>query len=163
MLTLRKGVSRPAREEAKTVKPETRPAPNFFESLHLSDIISNAVTSFNLQKKKNKPKRKYKFPCGICEKSVSKNQKSIYCDNCGLWIHKSCEGLTDGEFQKLVEEDDDIPWTCLVCQIKHNAEVFPLGLLSKFELLDLNSIDLPSHLKPSLPLKLVQNLLTFLT
>ena len=31
-------------------------------------------------------------------KSVNKNQKSIYCDNCGLWIHKSCEGLTDGEF-----------------------------------------------------------------
>ena len=67
-------------------------------------------------------------------------------------IHKSCEGLTDGEFQKLVEEDDDIPWTCLVCQIKHNAEIFPLGLLSKFELLDLNGIDLPSHLQtlPSL-------------
>ena len=51
-----------------------------------------------------------------------------------------------------MEEDDDIPWTCLVCQIKHNAEIFPLGLLSKFELLDLNGIDLPSHLQtlPSL-------------
>ena len=88
----------------------------------------------------------------MCEKSVNKNQKFIYCDNCGLWIHKSCEGLTDGEFQKLVEQDDDIPWTCLVCQIKHNAEIFPLGLLSKFELLNLNGIDLPSYLQtlPSL-------------
>ena len=85
-------------------------------------------------------------------KSVNKNQKSIYCDNCGLWIHKSCEGLTDREFQKLVEEDDDIPWKCLVCQIEHNAEIFALGLLSKFEPLDLNGIDLPSHLQtlPSL-------------
>ena len=109
------------------MKPEVGPAPNFFESLDLSDIINNAVTSLKLQsdKKKNKPKRKYKFPCGICEKSVNKNQKSIYCDNCGLRMHKSCEGLTDVEFQKLVEEDDDIPWTCLVCQIKHNAEIFP--------------------------------------
>ena len=103
-------------------------------------------------KKKNKPKRKCKFPCGICEKNVNKNQESIHCDNCGLWIHKSYEGLTDGEFQKLVEEEDDIPWTCFVCQIKRNAEIFPLGLLSKFKLLDLNSIDLPSHLQtlPSL-------------
>ena len=81
------------------MKPEVGPVPNFFESLDLSDIINNAVTSLKLQSdKKNKPKRKYKFPCGICEKSVNKNQKSIYCDNCGLWIHKSCEGLTDGEF-----------------------------------------------------------------
>ena len=39
------------------------------------------------------------------------------------------------------------PWTCLVCQIKHNSEVFPFGLLSKFELLDLNGINLPSHLQ----------------
>ena len=60
------------------------------------------------------------------EKGVIKKQKSIYCDNCRLWIHKSCEGLIDGEFQKLVEEEDNIPWICLVCHIKHNAEVSPL-------------------------------------
>ena len=144
-------ISRPLLEEVQTMKPETRPVANFSKSLDLCDIITHAVTSLKLQsnRKKSKPKRKYKFPCGICEKSVNKNQKSIYCDNCGLRIHKSCEELTDGEFQKLVEEEDDIPWTC---QTKHNAEVSPLGLLSKFELLDLNGIDLPSYLQtlPSL-------------
>ena len=64
----------------------------------LFDIVTNVVTKLNLQivYKKAEPKRNSKFPCGICDKSVNKNQKSIYCNNCGLWVHKSCEGLTDG-------------------------------------------------------------------
>ena len=71
--------SRPLQEEAQTVKPEVGPAPNFFESLDLSDIITNAVTSLKLQsdKKKNKPKRKYKFPFGICEK-VSIRTRNLF-------------------------------------------------------------------------------------
>ena len=90
---------------------------------------------------------KIKDPCSICEKRVYDNQKSIQCNNCDLWVHKKCEGLSDDEFQKLVEEDDDIPWSCMICQIKHSAEIFPFGLLSKLELLDLYGIDLPSHLQ----------------
>ena len=68
----------------------------------------------------------------------------------GLWVHKSCEGLTDGEFQKLVEEDERIPWSCLVCKVKSNAEIFPFCLLSKLDLLDLYGFDLPSHLETPL-------------
>ena len=52
--------------------------------------------------------------------------------------------MTEDEFQRLVEEDDDIPFSCLTCEIKQNAEIFPFGLLSKFELLDLYGVDLPS-------------------
>ena len=44
-------------------------------------------------------------------------------------------------------EDDDIPWSCIICLIKLNAEIFPFGLLSKLELLDLYGVDSPSHLK----------------
>ena len=89
------------------------------ETLDLFDIVTNVVTKLNSQivYKTAKPKRKFKFPCGICDKSVNKNQKSIYCNNCGLWVHKSCEDLTNGEFQKLVEEDESIPCSCLVCKI----------------------------------------------
>ena len=99
------------------------------ETLDLFDIVTNVVTKLNSQivYKKAKPKRKFKFPCGICDKSVNKNQKSIYCNNCGLWVHKSCEGLTNGEFQKLGEEDERIPCSCLVCKIKSNGEIFPFG------------------------------------
>ena len=75
---------------------------------------------------------------------MNKSQKSVHCDSCNFWIHKLCEGLTDNEFLKLVEEDDDIPFSCLTCKIKRNSGIFPFGLLSKFELLDLYGIDLPS-------------------
>ena len=47
-------ISRPLQEEAQTVKPEVGPAPNFFESLDLSDIINNAVTSLKLQSDKKR-------------------------------------------------------------------------------------------------------------
>ena len=60
---------------------------------------------------------------------------------------KSVKVLSGDEFQKLLEEDDEVPWFCLVCQIKLNAEIFPFGALSKLELLDLYGIDLPSHLQ----------------
>ena len=120
-------ISRPLREKVQTVKFETGPVPTFSESLDLCDIINNVVTSLKLRSnKKNKPKRKYKFPCGICEKSVNKNQKSIYCDNCGLWIHKSCEKLTDGEFQKLVEEEDDILGRVLSVKLSIMLKYSPL-------------------------------------
>ena len=35
----------------------------------------------------------------------------------------------------------------MICQIKHNDEIFPFGLLSKLELLDFYGIDLPSYLQ----------------
>ena len=50
-------------------------------------------------------------------------------------------------FQKLVEENESIPWSCLVCKIKSNGEIFPFGLLFKLELLDLYGIDIPYHLE----------------
>ena len=130
--------------EVETENAETEIGPCL--PLDLSDIINNAVANFKLNSDSNhtKHKRKFKFPCGICEKSVTKNHKSVHCDSCNFWIHKSCEGLTEDEFQRLVEEINDIPFSCHTCKIKQNAEIFPFGLLSKFELLYLYGIDLPS-------------------
>ena len=50
-------------------------------------------------------------------------------------------------FQKLVEEDDEVPWFCLVCQIKLNAKYFRLVYYPNLSFLDLHGIDLPSHLQ----------------
>ena len=122
--------AQPVETITENAETETRPC----LPLDLSDIINSAVENFKLHSdsKHTKGKRKFKFPCSICEKSVNKNQMSVHCDSCNFWVHKSCEGLTDDEFQKLVEEDDDIPFSCLTCKIKQNAEIFQFGVLSKF-------------------------------
>ena len=32
-----------------------------------------------------------KYPCGICERGVSRN--SIQCEGCKKWVHKKCSGV----------------------------------------------------------------------
>ena len=103
--------SKPLTIEASAEKTETITPAGPSLCVDLSDIINNAVAKLRLfsDRSRNKPKRKFKFPCGICEKSVNKSQTSVYCNNCNHWVHKSCEDLSDDEFQRLVQEDDEIP------------------------------------------------------
>ena len=91
-------------------------------------------------------KKNYKFPSPVNEKNCNKNQQSIQCSPCKSWVHHKCNGITKAEFDILVEEDDDIPFHCILCNIKNNADIFPFGFLSKSELLDLHGIDMPSQL-----------------
>ena len=117
--------SKPLTIEASAEKTETiTPGPSL--SVNLSDIINNAVAKLKLSsdRSRNKPKRKFKFSCGICEKSVNKHQKSVYCNSCNHWVHKSCEDLSDDEFQRLVEEDDEIPWSCLLSNQAYSRNIW---------------------------------------
>ena len=77
---------------------------------------------------------------------MRENQKGIQCNNCDNWVHAKCNGTTDGEYQQLRLEADDVPWSCISCIIKQRAEMFPFSFLSKLELCDLNRVDLPSFL-----------------
>ena len=61
--------SKPLTIEVSAEKTETiTPGPSL--SVDLSDIINNAVAKLRLSsdRSRNKPKRKFKFPCGICGK-----------------------------------------------------------------------------------------------
>ena len=78
--------------------------------------------------------------------AIYKNQQSVQCPLCKNWVHRKCNNITKAEFDILVDEDDDIPFHCILCNIKNNADIFPFGFLSKSELLDLHGIDMPSQL-----------------
>ena len=112
----------------------------------LADIIKNAMTKINSEQKARKANKKHKFPCIVCEKNCNVNQQSIYCTQCNNWVHRICNGTSKAEFDMLSEEDDDIPFHCILCAIQNNADNFPYGYLSSSELLDLYGIDLPSQL-----------------
>ena len=43
-----------------------------------------------------------KFPCGICQKAVSKEHNTVCCDLCNEWIHISCDNL-DKKTYKLLQ------------------------------------------------------------
>ena len=104
--------------------------------------------------------RNLKFPCGICHKSVSKNQKSIQCSECCFWIHAKCNDVSNAEFENLCNEMDTIPWYCINCESDKNAEIFPFGNLENDEdFLELFNVELPS-LVDSMPTYQVTSHLT---
>ena len=91
-------------------------------------------------------KRITSFHALYAKKIAKKNQQSVQCSLCKNWVHLKCNSITKAEFDILVEEDDDIPFHCILCNIKNNADIFPFGFLFKSELLDLHVIDMPSQL-----------------
>ena len=94
-----------------------------------------------------KPRRNIKDRCGICFKSVIKNQKAIKCNTCQKWIHRKCSGISVKEYEVLVNEPDEIPWLCILCTIDDMASKFSFGYLSKIELSELFGFDLPAQLE----------------
>ncbi len=68
-----------------------------------------------------------KFPCGVCQKNVTRNQKSIQCSKCCFWIHAKCNNISNAEFDNLSKEMDNVPWYCINCEINKNASIFPFG------------------------------------
>jgi hypothetical protein len=61
--------------------------------------------------------RKPKFPCGLCTKACK--LKCIACDECDLWWHKSCVGLTSAEFKRLGSGEDI--WNCPSCHALNSS------------------------------------------
>ena len=133
-------------------------AQQYQPDIDLSRVITKVV---NLLKNKsnssevssNRPNANIKHPCGVCKKSVNKNQKAIFCSACLNWIHRKCNGISVKEYEDLVNEDENIPWQCISCNIEDMASKFPLGYLSNMEINDLHGLDFPSQL-PTYELRL---------
>ena len=110
---------------------------------YLPKVIQNAV---NIIKEKSDPyfslfqtkKSNIKNPCGICQKSVNKNQHAIYCTVCLRWTHRKCNGTSVKEYEYLTEEYDDIPRQCLLCDSDQMVSKFPCSHILKIELNEMN-------------------------
>ena len=74
------------------------------------------------------------FPCGICQKNVSNNQKAVFCTSCNLWIHIKCNGTTSEDYNKMIEDNNNNyenisdEWHCYKCVILNRASIFLLAL-----------------------------------
>ena len=116
----------------------------------LSIFITTAIRARSQTNRTPKHKKQnIKYPCGICSKSVKKNQYACFCMSCHQWIHFiKCNKSTKSEYAALIDESEDIhvPWYFVKCIISKIAEMFPFLSLDNNEINDLNHIDKISHL-----------------
>ena len=54
-----------------------------------------------------------RFPCKICNKTISYGSDSIQCDKCDICVHRKCNGLNKQTFEYL--KKDKSKWFCMVC------------------------------------------------
>ena len=48
--------------------------------------------------------RKTAFPCPVCDKACASN--TIYCDICGLWVHRECVPMSEAVFTDISSKSD---------------------------------------------------------
>ena len=49
---------------------------------------------------------KYSYPCGLCKKNVLDNQKAVQYDSCDQWIHTKCNGMSDDDYNEMIENTE---------------------------------------------------------
>ena len=95
----------------------------FSETNSKSFLKKSLLSAISHSKTKNSRTQKHKMqntkhPCGICQKSVRKNQTACFCSLCKHWVHfTKCNQSSLAEYHLLVEEDESVPWYCLQCTI----------------------------------------------
>ena len=57
----------------------------------------------------NKPK----YPCAMCEKATKWGQRAVCCDQCDVWYHVDCMGMTTENYEAL--QDSEVSWICAKC------------------------------------------------
>jgi hypothetical protein len=55
-----------------------------------------------------------RFPCGICQKPVATNHRSIQCDECNFWVHIKCGGITPKTYENFMNKNN-LSWECPSC------------------------------------------------
>ena len=59
------------------------------------------------------PGPNWRYPCGVCNKPVKRNQKGIQCDHCDLWYHTKCCSVGDEMYHILA--NSSCTWMCVNC------------------------------------------------
>ncbi len=52
-----------------------------------------------------------KYPCGNCRKNFNKNHKAMECEDCLVWYHTKCMGMSDNIYQVHMQHNSYV-WIC---------------------------------------------------
>ena len=61
--------------------------------------------------------------CGICDTTVSWEDRGVACEACGLWYHAHCEGIHSETYANLTP---NVQWYCNFCGNQNNLLIFDL-------------------------------------
>ena len=54
------------------------------------------------------------YPCGLCDRPVTWSQDGICCDQCSIWIHRSCVEMCSADYRALCHSN--VQWICCKCE-----------------------------------------------
>ena len=54
------------------------------------------------------------YPCGLCDRPVTWSQDGICCDQCSIWIHRSCVEMCSADYRVLCHSN--VQWICCKCE-----------------------------------------------
>lgn len=57
--------------------------------------------------------RQPKYPCKICSKAVKNNDSAMRCDNCEIWVHNLCSGISTHTYETM--KNSSCTWICPAC------------------------------------------------
>ena len=65
------------------------------------------------------------YPCVSCTKPVKCNQRGLQCTKCSKWVHASCDGISNREYDN--PHHEFVGWQCSKCLLS----VLPTNLFDK--------------------------------
>ena len=60
------------------------------------------------------------FPCGYCNLPVDYGEKGLCCNNCDIWMHKSCIGMKIRAYSFL-DKNHEASWACYRCKTVNSS------------------------------------------
>ena len=85
--------------------------------LFLRFIGNKATHSYNGNVSKTERKQP-KYPCIICDKSVTARSKAVSCDSCQKWTHVNCtSSLSLEQYNTLQESQTEFDFLCYKCSL----------------------------------------------
>lgn len=77
------------------------------------------------------PKQIKQEKCGVCAKSVAKDDQAVQCEICNIWFHAKCQDMSIDLYNAINQFSADIHWFCKSC--KGGAEKL-LSIMSQLQL-----------------------------
>ena len=86
-------------------------SPSTFAALIMLALSGDIELNPGPPTKKDQPIKAI-FPCGVCQLAVNWSDRAVECENCKVWLHKTCASLDSTEFNDI----ENASWNCYCCR-----------------------------------------------